>query len=160
MRRWRGDLRGGLTVGGTGPMYGRKTLARSRLPATSPTDAAVFGRLIEPDHGDYSPEAAREILSLQFDDGDKERMQQLSLKAQDGTLTAHEVAEIESDRRAGYLLGVIRSKARLSLTGVADIVPPLSHESTLLGLGRLVTSEARFFARHGSLPKNPGPSES
>jgi len=80
------------------------------------TDAAVFGRLIGPDHGDDSPEAAREILSLQFDDGDTERMQQLSLKARDGTLTAHEVAEIESDRRAGYLLGVLRSKARLSLT--------------------------------------------
>jgi hypothetical protein len=79
------------------------------------TDAAIFGRLIKPDRGDFSPEAAREILSLQFDQDDKERMQQLSLKAQDGTLTHDEQAEIDSYRRAGYLLGVLWSKARLSL---------------------------------------------
>jgi hypothetical protein len=83
-------------------------------PTTS-TEAAVFGRLVMPDHGDFSPDAAREILSLQFDDGDKERMHRLSLKAQEGTLTPDEEAEIESYRRAGYLLGVLWSKARLSL---------------------------------------------
>ncbi len=81
----------------------------------TPTDAAVFGRLVKPDHGDLSPEAAREILSLQFDDGDVQRMNQLFVKAQEGTLTPDEQAEIESYRRAGYLLGVLWSKARLSL---------------------------------------------
>ncbi len=81
----------------------------------APTDAAVFGRLVKPDRGDFSPVAAREILSLRFDDQDVERMSELSLKAQDGTLTADEQAEIESYRRAGYLLGVLWSKARLSL---------------------------------------------
>jgi hypothetical protein len=40
------------------------------------------------------------------------------------------------------------------------MVPSLLHESTLLGLGRLASSEALLFARHGSLPKKPGPSES
>ncbi|WP_406699334.1 hypothetical protein V5E97_10725 [Singulisphaera sp. Ch08] len=79
------------------------------------TDAAVFGRLIKPNHGDFSPTAAREILSLQFDDDDKARMHQLSLKAQEGTLTPDEQAEIESYRRAGSMLGVLWSKARLSL---------------------------------------------
>jgi len=63
------------------------------------TNAAVFDRLVKPDHGDLSPEAAREILSLQFDDGDVQRMNQLSLKAQEGTLTPDEQAEIESYRR-------------------------------------------------------------
>jgi len=79
------------------------------------TDVAVIGRLIKPDRGDFSPVAARELLSLQFDEDDKERMHQLSLKAQDGTLTPDEHGEIESYRRAGYLLGVLWSKARLSL---------------------------------------------
>lgn len=79
------------------------------------TDVAVIGRLIKPDRGDLSPDAARELLGLQFDEGDKERMHQLSLKAQDGTLTPDEQEEIESYRRAGYLLGVLWSKARLSL---------------------------------------------
>lgn len=79
------------------------------------SDVAVLERLIKPDHGDFSPDAAREILSLRFDDGDTQRMHQLSLKAQEGTLTQDEQAEIESYRRAGYLLGLLWSKARLSL---------------------------------------------
>lgn len=78
-------------------------------------DAAIIGRLIKPDNADFSPEAAREILSLQFDDADQKRMQALSLKAQEGTLTPDEQADIESYRRVGRMLGVLWSKARLSL---------------------------------------------
>lgn len=78
-------------------------------------DAAVFGRLIKPDRGDFSPATAREILTLRSDEIDHERMNLLSVKAQDGDLIAEEQAELESFRRAGYLLGVLWSKARLSL---------------------------------------------
>ena len=42
-------------------------------------------------------------------------MHDLSLKAQDGTLDPAEESEIESYRRVGYLVGVLWSKARLSL---------------------------------------------
>lgn len=90
----------------------------------TPTDAAVIGRLVKPDRGDLSPAAAREILSLRFDEEDARRMNQLAEKAREGTLSAEEEAEIESYRRAGYLLGVLWSKARLSLKragmGAAD----------------------------------------
>ena len=79
------------------------------------SDALIVGRLVKPDHGDFSPETAREILTLQFDDADKARMHVLSLKAQEGSLTSEEQAEIESYRRVGCLLGVLWSKARLSL---------------------------------------------
>ena len=79
------------------------------------SDAAVFGRMIKSDRGDFSPTAAREILSLRFDEADQERMNLLTLKAQDGALTVEEQAEVESFRRAGYLLGILWSKARLSL---------------------------------------------
>ena len=77
--------------------------------------AAVFGQLVEPDRGDFSPTAAREVLSLRFDEADQRRMDRLSVKAQEGTLTIEEQAELESFRQAGYLLGVLWSKARLSL---------------------------------------------
>lgn len=83
--------------------------------SVTPTDAAIFSRLVKPDRGDFSPEAAREILSLKFDDEDTGRMNQLAEKARDGALSSEEEAEIESYRRAGYLLGVLWSKARLSL---------------------------------------------
>jgi hypothetical protein len=81
----------------------------------SSSEAAIVGRLIKPDHGDFSPEAARELLSLQFGDEDQVLMRELSLKAQDGTLTASEQADVESYRRVGYWLGILWSKARLSL---------------------------------------------
>ena len=78
-------------------------------------DAAIVGRLIKPDRGDFSPETAREILSLQFSPEDQTLMRELSIKAQEGTLTPSEQAEVESFRRVGYILGVLWSKARLSL---------------------------------------------
>jgi hypothetical protein len=83
--------------------------------STASNDAAIVGRLIKPDHGDLSPEVAREILSLQFDNDDQERLRKLSRKAQEGTLTPKEQSQIESYRRVGYMLGVLWSKARLSL---------------------------------------------
>ncbi len=85
---------------------------RSRV---SSSEAAIVGRLIKPDHGDFSPEAARELLSLRFGEEDQARMRELSIKAQEGTLTASEQDEVENYRRVGYWLGVLWSKARLSL---------------------------------------------
>ncbi len=81
----------------------------------STTDAAIIGRLGKPDHSDFSPEAAREILSIQLSPEDQKNMRELSIKAQDGTLTPAEQVEVESYRRVGYWLGILWSKARLSL---------------------------------------------
>jgi hypothetical protein len=82
---------------------------------TPTTDAAIISRLDKPDHSDFSPAAAREILSLQLSPQDQARAQELSVKAQDGTLTPDELGEVESYRRIGYWLGILWSKARLSL---------------------------------------------
>ena len=84
----------------------------TNVPAT---DAAIIGRLGKADKSDFSPAAAREILSLQLSPRDQKRMRALSLKAQKGTLTPREQSEVESYRRVGYWLGVLWSKARLSL---------------------------------------------
>jgi hypothetical protein len=82
---------------------------------TPTTDATIIGRLDKSDHSDFSPEAAREILSLQLSPQDQVRAQVLSMKAQEGTLTPDEQGEVESYRRIGYWLGVLWAKARLSL---------------------------------------------
>jgi hypothetical protein len=66
---------------------------------------------MKPDHGDFSPELAREILSLQLGDADQARMRELSCKAQAGTLTASEQDEVENYRWVGYWLGILWSKA-------------------------------------------------
>src|SRR6266481_1355536 len=94
------------------PSHGLTDMQQTRV---SSNEAAIVGRLIKPDHGDFSPEAARELLSLQFGAEDQTRMGELALKAQDGTLTASEQAEVENYRRVGYWLGILWSKARLSL---------------------------------------------
>jgi hypothetical protein len=84
----------------------------THVPAT---DAAIVGRLIKPDHREFSPEVAREILSIQLSPEDQAYMQELSRKARDGTLTPTEQGEVESYRRVGYWLGILWSKARRSL---------------------------------------------
>jgi hypothetical protein len=87
-------------------------MQQTPIPAT---DAAIVGRLMMPDRSDFSPEVAREILSIQLSPEDQSHMRELSGKAQEGTLTADEQEEVESYRRVGYWLGVLWSKARLSL---------------------------------------------
>jgi hypothetical protein len=78
-------------------------------------EAAILGRLIRPERDDLSPDAARSILKLDFEDDDRVRMHELAVKAQHGTLTATEEAELVSYRGVGRLLELMRSKARLSL---------------------------------------------
>jgi hypothetical protein len=87
-------------------------MQQTHIPAT---DAAIIGRLGKPDRSDFSPETAREILSIQLSPEDQARAKKLSLKAQKGTLTPAEQGEVESYRRVGYWLGILWSKARLSL---------------------------------------------
>ena len=89
----------------------------------SASEAAIVGRLMKPDHGDFSPEAAREFLSLQFGPEDQARMRELSTKAQDGTLSASDQADLENYRRVGYWLGVLWSKSRLSLRRAGTDAP-------------------------------------
>lgn len=67
-----------------------------------------------------SGEAARSILRIQFTDEDKARMHELAQKAQDGRLTKIEQREIHLYARAGRLLDLMHSKARLSLKGAAS----------------------------------------
>lgn len=85
-----------------------------RSPISS-NEAAIVGRLMKPDQADFSPELAREILSLQLGSEDQTRIRQLSAKAQEGTLSAAEEDEVENYRRVGYWLGILWSRARISL---------------------------------------------
>jgi hypothetical protein len=71
----------------------------------------------EPDKRKLPPQAAREILGLDFSDADKARMHHLAAKARAGTLTSDEQVEIDNYERAGHLLNLLQSKARRSLKG-------------------------------------------
>jgi hypothetical protein len=77
--------------------------------------SSIWSRVVNPEQGNLSPEAARAILKLDFDADDHRRMDELSAKARQGNLTAEERAEMEEYLRVGSELAVLQSKARMSL---------------------------------------------
>jgi uncharacterized protein YnzC (UPF0291/DUF896 family) len=78
-------------------------------------DAVILDRIVKPNRADLPPEVARAFLHFKFGQKDQDRMHELALKAQAGTLMANEQAELDSYRRVGYFLDLMRSKARKTL---------------------------------------------
>ena len=93
------------------------------------SEVAILNRLLRPEEPTFSPEGARDILSLSFPESDLQRMRELSAKARAGILTAAEDAEASRYELLGHLLGIIQSKARRSLKSQRDRVKakPKSH---------------------------------
>ena len=79
------------------------------------SEVSILNRILRPDAATFSREAAQDILSLDFDQDDKDRMRKLSAKARAGTLTAKEEAEAGKYELVGHLLNIMQSKARRSL---------------------------------------------
>ncbi len=78
-------------------------------------ESAIWGRLIGPEKPKLSPETARSILELEFSEKDKARMHELAAKARAGTLSVEECEEVETYSRVGSILGIMKSKARMTL---------------------------------------------
>ncbi len=78
-------------------------------------EAAILGRLVKPKRADFSPAVADALLNLDFDQRDRDRMHELAIKSQEGRLTKAEEEELDSYRRIGYFVDLLRSKARISL---------------------------------------------
>jgi hypothetical protein len=97
-----------LAIGGMMPM---------RVSDIDTSEAAILNRVIGPDKATLSPESARDILALDFPEDDKQRMHQLSIKAQEGTLTTDEEEAITNYERVGHLINILQSKARRCLKG-------------------------------------------
>jgi uncharacterized protein YnzC (UPF0291/DUF896 family) len=80
------------------------------------SEAAILGRLISPDNGDLRAEAAEALLAIRFDRRELDRMHELAVRNQEDRLTPKEKAEMENYRRVSFLLDLMHSKARRSLT--------------------------------------------
>jgi hypothetical protein len=78
-------------------------------------ELAILERVIDPRTGGMSAELARHILSLDFPRADHARVAKLSGKAQKGTLTKSERAELERYLNVDDMLAMLKSKARMSL---------------------------------------------
>jgi hypothetical protein len=76
---------------------------------------SILERLIDPGHGDFTPDVAKYFLSFDFSPEQHARCEVLSAKAAEGTLSAEETAELDELIAANALLTVLQSKARLSI---------------------------------------------
>jgi hypothetical protein len=79
-------------------------------------EAAIWSRVLSPRRNVLSPEAARFLLALTFDEQDTQRMNELAAKNQEGTLSSEERRDLESYVKVGDLLSLLHLKARRSLS--------------------------------------------
>lgn len=90
----------------------------TRTPCVEPraaSSANIWNRLVVPEHGDLPVPAARFFLSLDFPESDQRRMVELNQRANDGTLTKDERAELEEYIHVGDVIALLQSKARKTL---------------------------------------------
>ena len=77
--------------------------------------SAILDRIIEPQHGGFSPEHARYVLSLDFSTEEHARYAVLAEKAQTDTLSDQERADLDDFLAVNALLTILQAKARISL---------------------------------------------
>ena len=82
-------------------------------------DAEILARVINPERGDLPPEMAEMVLNFDFQPADRNSMQILSEKASLGELTDSEREMLDGFIRVGHFLGMLKSKARVSLKKVS-----------------------------------------
>ena len=79
------------------------------------TEADIFDEVIEPNRSTFSPQVAEEFLSLRFNETATERIRDLLLKNNAGTISEVEKATLDNYRRVGEFLDLLQAKARVSL---------------------------------------------
>jgi hypothetical protein len=86
--------------------------AKIQLPST---EGAIWARIVDPETGDLTRQAAETFLQLDFNPADRRRMEELAEKASAGALTTTERRDAENYNRVAHLLALLQSKARRSL---------------------------------------------
>jgi hypothetical protein len=97
----------------------RKLYANLMSILTVETEAEIWNRTIKPDEGDLPPDAARALLMLKLPLGDVERVNELSARAQEGTLSPTESVQLDNYLNVGRALELLKAKARFSLRSAA-----------------------------------------
>jgi hypothetical protein len=84
-------------------------------PASISAEAEILTRVIGPEDPSFSPDAARSILEMRFNDADTSRMNELAAKARKGSLSEEEEEQMRAYLFVGAMVDLMHSKARLSL---------------------------------------------
>ena len=66
-------------------------------------------------HEDFSPQAAKGILTLGFSTAQQERMKQLAAQARAGELSDQERVEADNFEQVSSLLRILQTRARMAL---------------------------------------------
>jgi hypothetical protein len=88
--------------------------------AAEPSGTAILSRVLEAHGSRFTPEAARSILQLTFDQVDIARMNALAEKNCHGMLTEAEQQELQSYLLVEHFLDLLHCKARLVLKQAAS----------------------------------------
>lgn len=94
--------------------------------ATKPaveSEVSILTRIFNNQEGGLPEEVARYVLTLKFSDRDKDRMHDLIVRNQEGTLTPAEKEEMHAYGRVGDWLSILQSKARQRLGIKLDMTP-------------------------------------
>jgi DNA-binding FadR family transcriptional regulator len=84
-------------------------------PVTDTRETKLLTRMLAPEARVLPQELAHRIIAMRFPPADVARMNELAAKAQQGTLTADEQADIEFYDRMGDFVNILQAEARLSL---------------------------------------------
>lgn len=77
--------------------------------------SAILQRVIGPERGTLAPDLARYVLTLRFAPADQARYAHLAQRAQEGTISAEELTELDEYLNVNDFLTIVQSKARTSL---------------------------------------------
>jgi hypothetical protein len=85
------------------------------VPKPEPAGTTILQQLADLDARNLSPETARKLLGLGFTRSQQDRVDELSRKAQEGSLTPVERADLDEFIRVADLLAILQSRARQAL---------------------------------------------
>jgi hypothetical protein len=75
-------------------------------------ELAIWERVFVPDPRRITADQARYLLGVRFSKTDRDRIQELSEKADDGTIEPEEQIELERYIHVGHLLSILKAKLR------------------------------------------------
>ena len=89
------------------------------IPNADP-ELAIWERVFVPDPERITVDQARYLQGIQFSPSDLDRMNELSAKASEGTLTSEERLELDHYIHVGHLLSILKAKVRRTLKKAAS----------------------------------------
>src|SRR5690349_1185646 len=92
----------------------------SSQAVTSNTEAAILTRILGSDQKTMTQEIAQYLLAMKLPASDEERVNELSAKAREGSLTEAETQELDGYLHVGSFLSVLQVRARRLLKTLDD----------------------------------------